>query len=259
MLTAPLLEEGSTITIEGDIVSAPYLDVTSHMMRLFGATVDRDGNVIDIPGTGYAPYDYRVPADYSSAAFPMVAAALGGECIVSGMDPSDPQGDKRIVDILRMAGAEVAVEGREARVRSGDLRGCEIDMGNVPDLFPVTAVLLSTAEGDSRLYGAPQLRFKESDRIETTVRMINALGGDAKGTEDGCIIHGVERLRGGSVEHHGDHRIMMSAAVASVVCDGPVTMTDPECAAVSFPGFPATMADIGLRSEVLRCTSSAPS
>ena len=256
MLTAPLLRDGSVITIEGDPVSAPYLDVTSHMMRLYGAEVRRDGNVFEIPGTGYTPYDYGVPADFSSAAFPMVAAALGGECTVTGMDPADPQGDKRIVDILRMAGADVTVDGREARVKAGKLKACEIDMGQVPDLFPVTAVLLSTAEGESRLYGAPQLRFKESDRIETTVRMINALGGDAEGTEDGCIIRGVERLRGGSVEHHGDHRIMMSAAVASVVCDGPVTMTDPECAAVSFPGFPAAMAGIGLRSEVQRCTSS---
>lgn len=258
MLTAPLLENGSVITIEGDPVSAPYLDVTSHMMGLFGAAVRRTGNVLEIPGTGYAPHDYSVPADYSSAAFPMVAAALGGECVVSGMDPTDPQGDKRILDILRMAGADVTQDGRDARVRSDRLEACEIDMGSVPDLFPVTAVLLSTAEGDSRLYGAPQLRFKESDRIETTVRMINSLGGDAEGTEDGCIIHGVRRLRGGEVEHHGDHRIMMSAAVASVVCDGPVRMTDPECAAVSFPGFPAAMSRIGLRSEVLRCTSTAP-
>lgn len=256
LLTAPMLENGSVITIEGDIVSAPYLDVTTHMMRLFGAEVSRDGNVFTVRGTGYRPHDYMVPADYSSAAFPMVAAALGGSCTVSGMDPEDPQGDKRIIDILLQAGAEVSVSGREAHVSRGTLRGCEIDMGSIPDLFPVTAVLLSTAEGDSRLYGAPQLRFKESDRIETTVRMINALGGDAEGTEDGCIIHGVKRLKGGRVEHHGDHRIMMSAAVASVVCDGPVTMEDPECAAVSFPGFPSAMADIGLRSEVMRCTRS---
>lgn len=251
MLTAPLLENGATITIEGEPVSAPYLDVTSHMMGLFGAKVRRDGNVLEIPGTGYVPHDYSVPADYSSAAFPMVAAALGGECVVTGMDPADPQGDKMIVDILRQAGADVTVDGRDAKVTRGELKACDIDMGRVPDLFPVTAVLLSTAEGDSTLYGAPQLRFKESDRIETTVRMINALGGDAVGTEDGCVIHGVKRLKGGSVEHHGDHRIMMAAAVASVVCDGPVTMDDPECAAVSFPGFPAAMSRIGLRSEVM--------
>lgn len=259
LLTAPMLRNDSVITIEGDAVSAPYLDVTTHMMRLFGASTEHEGNVYAIPGgTGYRPYDYSVPSDFSSAAFPMVAAALGGQCTVRGMDPTDPQGDKAILDILKTTGSDVSFVGREAVVRRKDLKGCEIDMGRVPDLFPVTAILLSTAEGDSRLYGAPQLRFKESNRIETTVRMINALGGNAEATEDGCVIHGVERLEGGRVEHHGDHRIMMSAAVASIVCDDPVIMDDPECAAVSYPGFPASMSSIGLISEVLRCTRPVP-
>ncbi|MDO5853922.1 MAG: 3-phosphoshikimate 1-carboxyvinyltransferase [Thermoplasmata archaeon] len=249
LLTAPMLKGGSIITVEGGMVSAPYLDVTTHMMRLFGADATRDGNVFTVASTGYRPYDYFVPADYSSSAFPLVAGALGGRCTASGMDPSDPQGDKRIMDILAQAGAKVRVEGRSATVERSELNACEIDMGSIPDLFPVVAVLLSTAKGESRLYGAPQLRFKESDRIETTVRMINDLGGDARGTDDGCIIRGVPRLRGGRVVHHGDHRIMMSAAVASIVCDGPVSMDDPECAAVSYPGFPAAMAKIGLKSE----------
>ena len=234
------------------MVSAPYLDVTVHMMRLFGASAERDGNVFRIKGgTGYRPHDYMVPADFSSAAFPLVAGALGGRVTVTGMDMDDPQGDKAIVDILRTAGADVSVDGTEITVSKSDIRGCEVDMGNVPDLFPIVAVLLSTAEGDSRLYGAPQLKFKESNRIETVVNMINAIGGDAVATNDGCIIHGKPRLRGGAIVHRGDHRIMMSAAIASIVCDGPVTMDDVECCAVSYPGFPEAMATIGMSEEVL--------
>ncbi len=250
LLTAPMLDNGTVLTVEGRMVSEPYLDVTTRMMGMFGASSERNGNVFIIPGgQGYRPCDYSVPADFSSAAFPMVAAALGGRCAVKGLDVDDPQGDKRIIDILRQAGASVAVDGRTIAVERKELHGIDVDLGSAPDLFPVVAMLLSTAEGDSRLYGAPQLRFKESDRIETTVRMIEALGGDARGTDDGCVIHGVKRLSGGRVEHHGDHRIMMSAAVASIVCDKPVVMDDPECAAVSYPGFPASMASIGLRSE----------
>ncbi len=250
LLTAPMLDNGTVLTVEGRMVSEPYLDVTTRMMGMFGASSERNGNVFIIPGgQGYGPCDYSVPADFSSAAFPMVAAALGGRCAVKGLDVDDPQGDKRIIDILRQAGASVAVDGRTIAVERKELHGIDVDLGSAPDLFPVVAMLLSTAEGDSRLYGAPQLRFKESDRIETTVRMIEALGGDARGTDDGCVIHGVKRLNGGRVEHHGDHRIMMSAAVASIVCDKPVVMDDPECAAVSYPGFPASMASIGLRSE----------
>lgn len=252
LMVSPMLENDSEVTVEGSMVSAPYLDVTAHMMRLFGADVTRDDNKFRIRGgTGYRPHDYMVPADFSSAAFPLVAGALGGEVTVTGMDMDDPQGDKAIVDILRSAGADVTCRGTEITVRKSRIRGCEVDMGDVPDLFPITAVLLCTAEGDSRLYGAPQLKFKESNRIETVVNMINAIGGDAEATDDGCIIHGKPRLAGGAIVHRGDHRIMMSAAVASIVCDGPVTMDDVECCAVSYPGFPEEMESIGMREEVL--------
>ncbi len=250
LMVSPMLENDSTITILGNTVSAPYLDVTAHMMRLFGASVSRNGSMFGIRGrTGYRPHDYMVPADFSSAAFPMVAGALAGSVTVTGMDMGDPQGDKAIAEILTKAGADVKVDGTEVTVSKGSLKGCDVDMGSVPDLFPIVAVLLSTAEGDSRLYGAPQLKYKESNRIETVVNMINAIGGSAEATDDGCIIHGKPRLEGGRIVHKGDHRIMMSAAVASLVCDGSVDMDDAECCAVSFPGFPEKMSAIGLESE----------
>ena len=176
LMVSPMLEADSEITVTGSMVSAPYLDVTVHMMHLFGAEAERDGNVFRIRGgTGYRPYDYMIPADFSSAAFPMVAGALGGRVTVTGMDMDDPQGDKAIVGILKAAGADVRVDGTSITVTRSALKGCNVDMGDVPDLFPITAVLLSTAEGDSRLYGAPQLKFKESNRIETVVNMINAI------------------------------------------------------------------------------------
>ena len=252
LMTSPMLANDSRVVVEGNMVSAPYLDVTTHMMRLFGADAQREGNVFSIRGgTGYRPYDYCVPADFSSAAFPLVAGALGGEVTVTGMDMNDPQGDRRIVDVIRKAGAEVTVDGNEVTARRSKLIGCEIDMGEIPDLFPITAVLLCTAEGDSRLYGAPQLKFKESNRIETVVNMINALGGDAEATDDGCVIHGRPALRGGRIVHKGDHRIMMSAAIASLVCEGPVEMDDVECCAVSYPDFVEQMDSLGMGHEVI--------
>ena len=250
LMVSPMLRNDSVVTVEGSMVSAPYLEVTAHMMRLFGATITRDGNRFLIEGSQeYHPYDYMVPADFSSAAFPMVAGAISGKVTVTGVDLDDPQGDKAIVDILRKVGADVSIEMDRITVSRSELRGCEIDMGDIPDLFPIVAVLLSTAEGDSRLYGAPQLKFKESNRIKTVVDMINAIGGSAEPRDDGCVIHGRPLLTGGSIVHNGDHRIMMSAAVASLVCKGPVEMDDAECCAVSFPGFPEKMAAIGLRSE----------
>ena len=252
LIVSPMLPKDSEVIIEGKTVSEPYLDVTAHIMKLFGANVTKKGNTFFVKGrTGYSPFDYRVPADFSSAAFPLVAGALGGEVTVKGLQMDDPQGDRVIIDILKKAGASVSIEKDSVTVKKNTLRGIELDIGGCPDLFPILAVLLSTAEGKSRLYGAPQLKFKESDRILTTVNMLNSLGADATGTDDGCIIRGKKRLTGGTVDNDGDHRIMMAAAVASLLCDNAVVMDNAECCSVSYPEFPEHMTLLGMRTEVL--------
>ena len=249
MMAAPMFGTGSEIFITGDRVSMPYIDLTAFMMAEVGVYIEETPDGYFVENNGYSPRDYRIPPDYSSAAFPMVAAALGGKVTVKGMDPQDPQGDIAIIDILRSAGAYVTVRDDRITVERNILRGCDIDMSGTPDLFPVTAVLLSTAEGDSRLRGAPHLRFKESDRIASTVAMVNALGGSAEETDDGCIVHGVGRLAGGKVDACGDHRIAMSAAVASLVCDGDVEVDGMQCCSASYPGFVKDMKSVGLEAE----------
>jgi 3-phosphoshikimate 1-carboxyvinyltransferase len=252
MLVSPMLSSDTRIVVDGNMVSTPYLDVTSNMMRLFGAKVSRNSNVFSIEGnTGYVPHNYSVPSDFSSAAFPLVAGALGGETTVTGMDLDDPQGDKAIVDILRQCGCEVNIDGTRITSKSGRIKSCDINLGMVPDLFPIVAILLATADGDSRLYGAPQLKYKESNRIETVVNLINSIGGSAEGTDDGCIIHGTPRLKGGKIVHRGDHRLMMCAAIASLVCDGPIEMDDVECCAVSYPDFLDQMKSLGMIMEAI--------
>lgn len=259
LMTAPLLDADTTVIVEGRLVSAPYIDITVHMMRLYGADVSLSGStgertVFSVRGgTGYRPFDYRVPGDFSAAAFPLVAGALAGKVSVGGLDMTDPQGDKAVFDLLKRAGANVSVSGDTvtAEKPAGRPNAIDADMGGIPDLFPITAVLLSTASGTSRLYGAPQLRFKESDRIASTAAMLNALGADVTPTDDGCIIRGVDRLSGGTIWHHGDHRVMMAAAVASYVSDGPVVMDDAECCFVSYPGFIDRMKELGMAVEIL--------
>lgn len=250
LLVSPMLKNDSEIVMTGDVVSRPYLDVTTHMMKLFGADVVAEDNTFKVKGNiGYRPHNYRIPADFSSAAFPLVAGALGGKVSVKGLQMDDPQGDRVIVDILRKVGAGVSIEDDTVTVTKKDLIATDIDISGCPDLFPILAVLLSTANGKSRLYGAPQLKFKESDRILTTVKMLNDIGASAEGTDDGCIISGKERLNGGTIENEGDHRIMMAAAVASLVCDSPVTMDKAECCSVSYPEFPEHMRQLGMKVE----------
>jgi 3-phosphoshikimate 1-carboxyvinyltransferase len=251
MLVAPMLSEDTEIRIIGELSSRPYVNITEDMMKRFGASVTVGSDRILIHGgTGYKGCDLVVPSDFSSAAFPLVAGALGGSVTVKKMDLKDPQGDKKIIDILRDAGASVTVKNDEVTCSSGELNCIDVNMSDIPDLFPAVAVLLSTAEGKSRLYGAPQLRFKESDRIDATVNMLRTLGADITGTDDGCLISGVKRLNGGRIEHHEDHRILMAGAVASLICDNEVTMKKSNCYEVSYPLFPEHMKRLGSNTEV---------
>ncbi|MCL1905189.1 MAG: 3-phosphoshikimate 1-carboxyvinyltransferase [Methanomassiliicoccaceae archaeon] len=251
MIAAPMLENDTAIRIKGGLSSKPYVDITGSMMERFGADVAVNDDMIKVCGnTGYEGCDVTVPSDMSGAAFPLVAGALGGSVTAENMDMNDPQGDKRITDILRDAGACVSVNNDKITVSSGELRSLNVNMNDIPDLFPIVAVLLSTARGKSVLYGAPQLRFKESDRIEATVNMLSALGADITGTDDGCVIGGVKRLKGGEIEHHEDHRILMAAAVASLISDDPVTMKRSNCYDVSYPLFPEHMERLGITVEV---------
>jgi len=247
LMMSPLVGRPMDIVLEGELVSRPYIEITLSMMRAFGVEVERTGTGFHVEPQRYVSRDFTVPSDFSSAAFPLVAGGLSGKVTVCGLDMQDPQGDKKIVDILRSAGCTVTIDGDSVTCSAvGRPKACDVDLSDIPDLFPIVAVLLSTADGTSRLYGAPQLRFKESDRIESVERMLRALGADIEGTDDGCIIRGVPRLKGGRVDHLGDHRLFMSAAIASLISDGPVTMDDDGCWNVSYPGFVELMRDIGL-------------
>jgi 3-phosphoshikimate 1-carboxyvinyltransferase len=251
MMVAPMLPNTTVIRIKGKLSSKPYVDITAHMMRRFGAHVLMGENEICVHGgNGYRGCDTVIPADMSSAAFPLVAGALGGSVVARNMDMDDPQGDKRMIDILKDAGADVSVDNDTVTSSFGRLRAIDVNMNDIPDLFPIVAVLLSTASGKSRLYGAPQLRFKESDRIKATTDMLRTLGADIAETDDGCIINGVKRLKGGNIEHHEDHRILMAAAVASLLCDNEVTMRNSNCYDISYPLFLEHMRRLGITAEV---------
>ena len=179
LMMSPLVGRPMDIVIEGSLVSKPYVDITTTMMKRFGIDVLKTDKGYHVEPQRYVPCDYTVPADFSSSAFPLVAGGLSGSVTVNGLDMQDPQGDKRIVDILRDSGCEVKVENSSVTCSyRGRPKAQDIDLSDIPDLFPIVATLLSVADGRSRLYGAPQLRFKESDRIASVEKMLGTLGAD---------------------------------------------------------------------------------
>ncbi len=254
LLVASPLARGSTrLRVLPPLRSEPYVEVTRDLMAQFGAEVTRTEEGYETAGgQGYRATDVEVPGDYSSAAFPLVAAALtDGDVTVDGLHPESPQGDRGLLDVLRSFGASVEVAHDAVRVRGGPLRGQRVDVGNTPDLFPVLAVLATQSEGPSRFVNGEHLRLKESDRIETTVALLKAMGADVEPTRDGCVVRGSTRLREAFVESHGDHRILMAAAVAGLVADGPVDISEPSCYRISYPSFLEDLRSLGAAFEVV--------
>lgn len=247
LLISPVLNEDSEINVGEKMVSKPYVEMTIECMKKFGVAVERKENTFFVKKQNYAPVTMKIPGDWSSMAYPLVAAALAGKVTIE--EPADNvQGDRAILEILEKTGCKITREnGKITCERPIYLSGAEIDISDTPDLFPIVAVLLSTAMGKSRIYGGKHLKFKESNRIKTTVKMLRYLGADINEKQDGCVINGVDALTGGTVNHYSDHRIMMSASVASLVSDGPVFVEDDSCWKVSYPDFVETMKSLGAR------------
>lgn len=238
LMALPLLDGDSRIVLKSPLNSAPYVDMTVDMLSQFGisAEITEDGFFIRGKQKYLSPEMLEIEGDWSGAAFFLAAGAMGGNVTVSGLRTDSKQGDKAIADILRRFGAEVFAEGGNVTVVKAPLKACEIDVSNTPDLFPVLAVLGAQAEGKTVLYNASSLRLKESDRIKASYEMIKSLGGTANEYPDRLEITGT-KLKGGTVNSYGDHRIVMSAAIAAAFCDEETAVIGVEAAGKSYPGF----------------------
>ncbi len=252
LISAPRKEVGTEIVLTTPLKSRPYVDITMGMMRWFGAEVERTDEGFYVPGRQrYEACSYRVPGDYSSAAFPLVAGALTGGVVVAGLDPDDHQGDRVIVDILREFGAGIKQGGTTVRAWPGELEGTEVDLADAPDLFPIVALLGTQACGTTTISNAEHLRIKESDRIHATTEFLRAMGGEIEEKKDGCVVNGPTPLTGAKVDSLNDHRILMAAAVAGLIAEGTTTITNGDCFNVSYPKFLDDMRSLGARMEMV--------
>jgi len=245
LLLAGLYSDGVTEIIEPH----PTRDYTERMLAAFGWPIDFSPGHASLEG-GHRLFatDVEVPADFSSAAFFLVAASIvpGSHLRLTavGLNPRRTG----LLHALRLMGADISIEHlRESGgepvgdlvIRHAPLHGIELPESLVPDMideFPVLFIAASVASGTTTIRGAAELRVKESDRIASMANGLRALGAAIEETPDGAIIHG-GRLGGGSVETHLDHRIAMSFAVAGLVAEAPVRINDCSHVATSFPGF----------------------
>jgi 3-phosphoshikimate 1-carboxyvinyltransferase len=258
VLLAGLYAEGETRTTE----PAPTRDHSERMLRGFGYDVEVDGPVAKLQGGGrLTAVHIDVPADISSAAFFMVAASITPDADLTlehvGINPTRIG----VINILREMGGDITVFNErevggepvaDIRIRHAQLKGINIPEDQVPlaiDEFPVLFVAAACAEGQTVLTGAEELRVKESDRIQVMADGLQAMGIDAKPTEDGIVIQGGQ-ITGATVESHHDHRIAMSFAVASLRATDPIRVTGCDNVATSFPNFVSLAAGLGMNIEV---------
>lgn len=237
LLALPLIG-GGEIKLTSPLASKGYIDITLCCMQRFGVDVTVAESGFSVPAAPYKRVDIiNCEGDWSGGAFLLAAGVLSGGVCVYGLDLNSSQGDKKFFDILTRMGADITSDKGKITAKPSALRAVSLDASDIPDLVPITAVLASAAEGRSEIYGVERLRLKESDRIAATLSLINSLGGNASFDGEKIAVEGCGRLKGGAADGFGDHRIVMSAAVASCICDSEVTVTGIESVAKSYPAF----------------------
>lgn len=196
----------------------------------------------------YQPFDAAIPADFSSATFFLcVAALIADEVTLTGLDFTDSQPDKAVVDYLRKMGADIRIDAEAVTVKAAPLRGAVIDMNATPDALPAMAVTAAFAEGETRLTNVPQARSKETDRIASMAEELKKMDIDAEELPDGLIIR-QSRPKPAALDARADHRIAMALSLAGLVI-GDCEIDTAEAIAVTFPNYVELMKSIGAKME----------
>ncbi|HEY2274274.1 MAG TPA: 3-phosphoshikimate 1-carboxyvinyltransferase [Steroidobacteraceae bacterium] len=263
VLLAGLAAAGRTSVTE----PAPSRDHTERMLAAFGARLEQQGRSIALEGgqtlRGTA---IAVPADFSSAAFFIVAACLAASPTLTltnvGVNPTRTG----LIEMLRRMGADIRVHARsgagspggepvaDLEIRPGQLRGITVTEAEVPpaiDEFPAFFVAAACATGETLVRGALELRVKESDRLAAMAAGLSTLGVENQLLPDGLWLRGAEALGGGTIDSRGDHRIAMAFAVAALRAAAPIEILDVANVATSFPGFVDAARTAGLGVEAL--------
>jgi 3-phosphoshikimate 1-carboxyvinyltransferase len=245
LIALPIAEKDSFVRII-NLKSKPYIHMTIRFLENLGLTIfNRNDAEVVIPGKqNYRPFTYRVEGDWSSAAFLLVAGAVGGEVEVTGLDPGSCQADRKILQALEAGGAEIRSTEACIRVRKRRLEAFEFDCTDCPDLFPPLVALACQCKGKSVLRGVERLRHKESDRASSLVEEFSRLGTNIRLERDSLEVWH-SKIRGGRVSSHNDHRIAMALAIAAINAYGDIDIEGSECVAKSYPDFFRDLAHIG--------------
>ncbi len=236
LMAAPLARAPVQLTVEGELVSEPYVEMTCQVMRAFGVDIERQSRVFHIEPQAYRACDYLIEPDASAASyFWAVAAITGGDVTVQGLHRHSLQGDVGFVDCLEQMGCQVEFLANGIRVLGGPLRGVDVDMADISDTVQTLAAVALFAEGTTTVRGVAHNRLKETDRIEDLATELRRLGATVETFPDGLTIT-PGPLRPTSVQTYNDHRMAMSLALVGLRQDG-IQIENPGCTAKTYPNY----------------------
>jgi 3-phosphoshikimate 1-carboxyvinyltransferase len=240
------------IKVKGKLVSKPYVRATLATMKHFGVSIDHTPDLLEyyIKNARYRSRKFDVPSDFSTAALILAAGALVGEEVrVNGLNFVMPQGDSRIVDILKEMGCQIKVDEEmgEVVIKGSDkLEGGEFNLSDTPDLLPVVSILALKARSPVIITGVAHARVKETDRISNIAVELLKLGALIKEFRDGLKISAPPVIKNASLEAHNDHRLFMAFTIASMMTEKSI-VAGAQSVDVSYPNFISDLKNIGGR------------
>ncbi|MDC1136795.1 3-phosphoshikimate 1-carboxyvinyltransferase [Nitrosopumilus sp.] len=252
LITAPLTKNGINLTIQGDLVSKPYLDATIRTMREFGVSVQTliPYKKYNISPQIYKNTTFKVPIDFSSLALLLSSIVLSGEDVtIKGSIGNLPQGDEAFIDFLNQLGVLVTINENEIKIKSPEkLKGGRFDLRNSPDLLPPLAILSLISSDPIEIVNVKHARLKETDRIAILARELPKIGIKVEEKEDGLILESSGNLIGAKLDSENDHRLFMAFCIAGTHI-GDCIVTDPKSVQVSYPNFIEEMNRLGAKIQ----------
>ncbi|RNM06927.1 3-phosphoshikimate 1-carboxyvinyltransferase [Dickeya undicola] len=241
LMAAPLAAQDTRISIKGDLVSKPYIDITLHMMETFGITVlNNDYQTFVVAGNQHyqSPGHYLVEGDASSASYFLAAAAIrGGTVRVTGVGRQSVQGDIRFADVLERMGATIRWGDDYIECQRGSLHAIDMDMNHIPDAAMTIATAALFADGGATtLRNIYNWRVKETDRLTAMATELRKVGAEVEEGHDYIRITPPTQLKAAEIGTYNDHRMAMCFSLVAL-SDTPVTILDPKCTAKTFPDY----------------------
>lgn len=235
----PLLKEDSTIYVDGELESKSYIKLTIAVLEKFGIEIIEIPEGFFIKGSQkYKATDYDIEGDYSQAAFYLVAGTLNGMINITHLNFDSLQGDKAIINIIQEMHGKIIFAENGFNTEKSNTTSTVIDLADTPDLGPIVALLAALSRGTTHITNIKRLRHKESDRVNSIVTTLSALGANITATENEIIIIGRKSLSGGvTVDSYNDHRIAMMLAIAALRCEKEIVLTNAQAIKKSYPHF----------------------